>query len=136
MPPANDEMLTEREIGQRGRWYKPVRCSICMNVIWRRPTTVKEPVDAPEPRQEWIICLPCYEMLQVEIRRSPVRSPARLRVAVGLVAAERSPLAITMRPQLSEQEQFQREFTWFKWFLVILVLMHLLIFVVIFAVPK
>lgn len=52
-----------------------------------------EPVGAPEPRQMWTLCKRCHRALLVEMRRSPVRSPLRLRIAMGIVAAERSPHA-------------------------------------------
>ncbi|MBV9229398.1 MAG: hypothetical protein JOZ18_08800, partial [Chloroflexi bacterium] len=91
MMPGDDVTVTiRREIGQRERWYKPLRCSICTKFIWFRPNTLKEPLEAPEPRFEWILCKPCHQALLVEMRRSSIRSPARLRIAMGLVAAERS----------------------------------------------
>ncbi len=66
------------------------------------------------------------------MRRSTLSSPVRLRVAVGLVAAERSPYAYYM----SEQRAFQREFSWFVWAMVLFTLFHLFIFVILFAVPR
>ena len=111
-----------REIGQRGRWYKPIRCSICTSFIWFHPIILKEPVEAPEPRHEWVLCKPCHEALLVEMSRSTIRSAVRLRIATST----RSP----------EQEAFQREFTWFKWLVIFFALLHLVIFVVIWAAPK
>ena len=72
----------------------------------------------------------------MEVRRSALRSPARLRVAMGLVAAERSPSAYKLGPQMHEQQAFQREFAWGIWFLVIFTLLHLVIFAILLAVPK
>jgi hypothetical protein len=66
------------------------------------------------------------------MRRSSLLSPLRLRVAIGLVAAERSPNTYHMREQLA----FQREFTWFVWFLILFGLFHLVIFAILLAVPK
>ncbi len=133
MMPGNDgTVATRRETGQRGRWYKPVRCSICTSFIWFHPIAHKEPVEAPEPRYEWVLCKPCHKALLVEMRRSSIRSPARLRIAMGLVAAERSPKTYHMR----EQREFQREFTWFVWLLVLFALLHLFILVILLAVPK
>jgi hypothetical protein len=71
-------------------------------------------------------------MLLLEMRRSSLLSPVRLRVAIGLVAAERSPYTYHM----SEQMAFQREFTWFVRFLILFGLFHLVIFVILLAVPK
>lgn len=137
MLPRNDGMVaTRRETGQRGRWYKLVRCSICTSLIWFHPVALKESVEAPEPRQEWVLCKPCHEALLVEMRRSSIRSPARLRIAVGLVAAERSPMAYSVSTHIREQREFQREFAWFTRLLVLFALFHLVIFVILLAVPR
>ncbi|HEV7235326.1 MAG TPA: hypothetical protein VGN15_04035 [Ktedonobacteraceae bacterium] len=137
MMPEND--LTDaigREIGQRGYWYKPIRCSICTSFIWFHPITLKEPVEAPEPRREWVLCKPCHEALLVEMQRSSIRSPVRLRIAMGLVAAERSPNAYTMSTAMREQQDFQREFAWGIRLLIFFALFHIVIFAILFAVPK
>jgi len=137
MMPENDgTVATRRETGQRGRWYKPVRCSICTSFIWFHAIALKEPDGAPEPRHEWVLCKPCYQALLVEMRRSSIRSPARLRIAMGLVAAERSPKAYTMSTPTREQREFQREFAWFTRLLILFALWHMVILVILFAVPK
>jgi hypothetical protein len=133
MIPGDDETVaTGRATGQRGRRYKPIRCSICTSFIWFHPIELKEPVGAPEPRREWVLCKPCHEGLLVEMRRSSISSPARLRIAMGLVAAERSPNAYHMR----EQWEFQREFTWVIRLLILFTLWHVVLFIILFAVPK
>jgi hypothetical protein len=137
MMPGNDgTVATGRETGKRGRWYRPIRCSICTSFIWFRPIVLKEPVGAPEPRYEWVLCKPCHEALLVEIRRSSLRSPVHLRIAIGLVAAERSPKAYQMGTPVLEQWEFQREFTWAVRLLILFALLHLVIFVILLAVPK
>jgi cell division septal protein FtsQ len=65
------------------------------------------------------------------MRRSSIQSPVRLRIAVGLVAAERSP-----RAYMSARMRMQREFAWAIWFLVLFALLHLVILVVLFAAPR
>ncbi len=45
---------------------------------------------------------------------------------------ERSPKTYHMR----EQREFQREFTWFVWLLVLFALLHVAILVILLAVPK
>lgn len=133
MLPGDDETVaTRRTTNQGWRWFKPIRCSICTGFIWLRPVAFGEPVGAPEPPQEWVLCKPCYKKLLLEMRRSSLLSPLRLRVAIGLVAAERSPNTYHMREQMA----FQREFTWFVWFLILFGLFHLVIFAILLAVPK
>lgn len=123
-------------IEQRGYRYTLACCSICTSAVGFHPIAIKEPVGAAEPRHEWVLCKPCHEALLVEMRRSSLRSSARLRIAIGLVAAERSPRAYNMSPHMHEQRAFQREFAWGMRFLVFFTLLHLVIFVILLAVPK
>ncbi|HLZ62007.1 MAG TPA: hypothetical protein VKR06_34110 [Ktedonosporobacter sp.] len=116
------------------RWFRRVRCSICTRLIWFSSIALKEPVEAPEPRHEWVLCKPCHRALLGEMSRSSIRSPIRLRIAMGLVAADRSPN--TYATQMREQRTFQREFTWAMWLLVLFTLWHLVIFAIVLAVPK
>ena len=137
MLPEDDITNTLRqEIEQRGYWYRPIRCSICRSFIWFRPIAFKEPLEAPEPRHEWVLCPPCHEALLLELRRSSIRSAVRLRIAMGLVAAERSPHAYTLSTPKKEQQEFQREFAWGIGLLIFFALFHVVIFAILIAVPK
>jgi hypothetical protein len=137
MLPGNDvTVATRRETERSGRWYKRLRCSICKSLIWFHPITLKEPIEAPEPRHDWVLCKLCHEALLLEMRRSTIRSPIRLRIAMGLVAAERSPNAYTLNTPTREQQEFDRQFTWFVWAMVLFGLLHVAIFAVLLAVPR
>jgi hypothetical protein len=137
MLPGNDEIeTTRRDAGQRGLWYKPLRCSICTHVILFYPILLKEPIDVPEPRHEWTLCKACYEELLVEMSRSVIRSSIRLRIAIGLVFAERSPNAYPKNTKSRERQEFDREFAWFVWAMVIFGLLHVFIFAILLAVPR
>ena len=135
MIPGNDGIDTTRQ-QTRQRGYRPIRCSICTHFILFNPTSLKEPIDAPEPRHEWTLCKACHEALLVEISRSVIRSSIRLRIAIGLVAAERSPKSYTVNTKTREQQEFEREFAWFVWALVLFGLLHVCIFAVLLAVPR
>ncbi|MDQ2715318.1 MAG: hypothetical protein M3Z08_10455 [Chloroflexota bacterium] len=135
IPEDERTVVTTREAVQRERWYTPVRCSVCMSYIWFRPIVLKEAVGAPEPRHEWVLCTPCHEALIAEMRRSSLKSPVRMRVAMGLVAAERSPTAYEKNPHLRSQHDLQRELTWFIRLLVLFALLHVVIFALL-LVPK
>jgi hypothetical protein len=117
----------ERELGEH--WYKRIRCSVCTRFTWFHPIALAEPVEAPEPRRSWILCQPCHRALLDEMRRSPLRSPMRMRVAMGLVAAERSPI---MNARIRED----REFALVMWLLALFVLFHAVIFALLFSVPR
>jgi hypothetical protein len=134
MRPENDVTdSTRRKAGQNRRWYKPIRCSICTSFIWFRPIVLKEQIGAPEPLQEWILCKPCHVALLVEMRRSTIRSSVHLRIAIGLVAAERSPTTY----HLSRQQQvFQREFAWAMRLMILFALLHLVILLILLVAPK
>jgi hypothetical protein len=73
------------------------RCAICSSRIWFAPVDLMEPESVPEPRLSWLLCKACYGAVLAEVRRSPVRSPLRLRVAMGIVASERWPQAYPSR---------------------------------------
>ncbi len=115
------------------RWYREIRCSICTSRIWLRPIALKEPLEAPEPRQEWILCKPCHEALQLTMRNSSIRPSMRLRIAMGLVAAERSP---HHSPKIRAEQELQRDFSWLARFLFLFVVLHLVVFVIVLAIPK
>ena len=65
------------------------RCSICNHRTWFDAVPVMEPEGVPEPRLSWILCNTCYQVLLIEMRRSPIRTHLRLRISIGLVASER-----------------------------------------------
>jgi hypothetical protein len=73
------------------------RCSICKRRTWFHPIPLMEPEGVPDPRQEWTLCKGCHQALLVQMRISPIRTPLRLRIAMGLVAAERSPYVYAPR---------------------------------------
>jgi hypothetical protein len=72
----------------------------------------------------------------MEMSRSSIRMPVRLRIALGLVAAERSPEANNLKTSLSEPQQFQREFAWFTRFLLFFALLHLVIFAIMLTAAR
>ena len=111
-----------RRPGKRGR----ARCSICRRRAWFRAISLMEPEGVPGPREEWTLCQRCHKALLVQMRLSPIRTPLRLRIAIGLVAAERSPYiyAPTRRP-LSDR-------TWIiimAWGFAIAMVLHLVLIV-------
>jgi hypothetical protein len=136
MIPEDDGMVaTGRETEQRGRRYKLRRCSICTSFTWFYPIALIEPLEAPEPRREWVLCKSCHRALLVEMARSSIRSPMRLRIAMGLVAAERSPRAY-INSNVREYQSFRREFAWFTWAMILFGLFHVVIFIILLSIPR
>ena len=83
----------QRDKPRQSRKRAITRCSICKRRTWYYCIPLIEPEGVPDPRQEWTLCKRCHQELLVQLRLSPVRTPLRLRIAIGLVAAERSPYA-------------------------------------------
>ena len=81
----------QRNKFHQSRKLNIIRCSICERRMWNTFIPLIEPEDVPDLRQEWKLCKRCHQELLVQLRLSPVRTPLRLRIAMGLVAAERSP---------------------------------------------
>jgi hypothetical protein len=108
------------------------RCSICVARIWFDPVYLMEPEGVPEPRLSWTLCKGCYHALLNEIHSSPVRSPLRLRIAIGLVASERWPQAYPTRIKTFVSDR--------KWIVfiavgfIIAMLIHLVLIVMIAAI--
>lgn len=74
------------------------RCAICgrrAGVAGRHLDEPPEPLRQPEPPElpalhaRWHLCDECYLAVGRELARAALRSPARVRVALGVVAAER-----------------------------------------------
>jgi hypothetical protein len=107
------------------------RCSICERRTWYHSIPLIEPEGVPDPRHEWLLCKRCHEELLVQLRLSPVRTPLRLRIAIGFVAAERSPYAYApTRKPLSDR-------SWIiimAWGFGIAMLLHLILIVMLATV--
>jgi hypothetical protein len=103
-----------------------LRCAICEQQLGSTLNYLEETGDVPEPRQSWLLCRVCDEAVHQQRERSPLRSPLRLRVAVGLVATERTPAARRARfGQLSD-------LTWERllfWSFIIAFAVHLAVMV-------
>jgi hypothetical protein len=131
MVPGNDLSTANRmAITSKGRRFS--HCSICTSAIWFWPIEVKEPASVPEPRTTWTLCKSCHQALLVELRRSPIRSPLRLRITMGLVASERSPRAYSSTTHVRDQ----RLFIAIAWILFIFMLLHLGLIVFLASIAK
>ena len=86
-------VVVGRESSRRAKKRTNEHCSVCTNRIRYDAVHLMEPEGVPEPRRSWVLCQECYQVLLVEMRKSPIRTPLRLRIAMGLLAAERSPAA-------------------------------------------
>jgi hypothetical protein len=113
------------------------RCSICERRLVNKAYFLTETDDAPEPQQSWLLCAPCNTAVQAEIERSGLRPAIRTRVAVGLVASQRS----RARRAKWWQERFWEELEdegWNRvifWSIIVIAFGHVLVFAVIMMLP-
>jgi hypothetical protein len=54
-------------------------------------SVLEETGQLPVPRQRWTLCVACVSAVTAEVRRTGLRTPLRVRIALGIVAAERAP---------------------------------------------
>jgi hypothetical protein len=125
-------VAARRETTSKTRQRRPARCSVCKGVIWLRPIVLREPASVPEPRRLWVLCRNCHDALLAEMRRSPVNSPMRLRIALGLVAAERSPEAYGLSTHIRDR----RRFVGIAVVLIVAMLLHLALIVALATMMK
>jgi hypothetical protein len=104
----------------------PTRCAICQRRLGRSIHFLEETGAVPEPRQSWALCDSCNGAVREQMRLSPMRGDLRLRVAIGLVATERTPSARRARfGQLSDSHWETLLF----WSFLLFMLAHLAIIV-------
>ncbi len=87
----------------------------------------------PEPRLSWVLCEECNAAVHEQMDLVPIRSPLRLRVAVGVVSTERTPEA--RRARLGQMS----DTAWMKlffWLFLITMLVHLGVIVAIAGIIK
>lgn len=110
-----------------------LRCDICRRRLGQTICYAEETGDVPEPRRSWVLCGECNDAVHVQMERSPVRSALRLRVAVGLVATERTPEARRGRMGMLTDDGWAKLFLWL---FPITMLIHLAVIVVIAGLIK
>jgi hypothetical protein len=110
-----------------------LRCGICSRRLGSSVYFVEETGDVPEPRGSWALCRACNDAVHEQLEASPVRSPLRLRIAVGLVATDRTPAARRARfGELSDRSWMKL----FFWLFLITMLIHLAVIVAIAGIIK
>lgn len=110
-----------------------MRCSICARHLGRTVAYLEETGEVPEPRQEWVLCEPCADAVRHQMEQAPVHSPLRLRVAVALVATERTPQARrARRGQLSDTQWINVLF----WAFILGLLAHLALIVAVAGMTR
>lgn len=120
---------TQRDTSPKAKKRSVAYCSICNNRIWFSPTRIQEPQGVPEPRLAWLLCKECHGALLDEVRRSPIRTPLRLRIAVGIIAAERWPHGYPTKNQQAANDRHLVLFIAIS--LIVVMLLHLVLIVII-----
>ncbi|MGH2514504.1 MAG: hypothetical protein ACRDHP_02510 [Ktedonobacterales bacterium] len=121
------------DAGASGARTEALRCDICNHRLGGTVSYLEETGDVPDPRQSWVLCTECNGAVHEQMERAPVRSPLRLRVAIGIVSTERTPTA--RRAHLGQLS----DTSWMKlffWLFLITMLVHLAIIVAIAGIVK
>jgi hypothetical protein len=103
-------------------------CDICRRRLGKNIFFVEETGDVPDEKRAWRLCGECDEAVHAQLVDSPVRTPLRLRVAVGLVAAERTPEARRSNFGQLTDESWAK---FFFWLFPIAMIIHLMVIVAI-----
>lgn len=110
-----------------------LRCDICARKLGKTLTYLEETGDVPEPRQSWLVCEECNAAIKGQMARARVQTPLRLRVAVGIVSTERTPLARRAhRGELSDS-------AWIKLLFIAFIgglIAHLMVIVIIAGIAR
>lgn len=110
-----------------------LRCDICRKRLGETLSYLEETGDVPEPRQSWVLCEECSAAVHEQMDNAPVRSPLRLRVAVGVVSTERTPEARrARRGQMTDSSWMKL----FFWLFLITMIIHLAVIVAIAGIVK
>jgi hypothetical protein len=78
-------------------------CDVCGQAVGKHAYYREEERDLPDPRQSWTICGDCNDAVSRQLEQVTVRASQRLRVAIGVVAAERA------APRDDEAQATERE---------------------------
>lgn len=110
-----------------------LRCAICARRLGNAICYLEETGDVPPPRQSWMLCTTCNDAVKQQMALAPVRSPIRLRVAIGMVATERTPAARrARRGQLTDTSWYKLLF----WAFLLAMLIHLALIVALAGIIK
>ena len=122
-------VAVRQDVSHKAKKRSVAYCSICNNRIWFSPIRIREPEGVPQPRLAWVLCKECHGALLDEIRRSPIRTPLRLRIAIGIVAAERWPHGHPTKTQQAASDR--RLILFIAISLIVVMLLHLVLIVMI-----
>ncbi|HLY31777.1 MAG TPA: hypothetical protein VKQ36_12180 [Ktedonobacterales bacterium] len=139
-------------IARRRTDQSPTRCSICTHRLGKTLFQIDDTLDlgtsdssgAPADdapfaaafrRQSWFLCKECYMDVEREVRRAELQTPFRVRVAIGLVASERSP---QLRPRIWEGRYWNNDKhveAWLWWMIIVVAFGHMVVFIIIMLWP-
>ncbi len=112
-----------------------IRCAICHQRSSGPVYRVVENVPSDDEPRSWMLCADCAAAVRQEVERADLRTPLRVRIAVGIVSLQRRP-----RPhyhfwneQFWEELDDAAEAKIMKWFILDLVIFKTLVIVLVIA---
>jgi hypothetical protein len=111
-----------------------IRCAICdlrsSGPLYR---VVESASPDDEPRS-WLLCADCAAAVRQEVERADLRTPLRVRIAVGIVALQRRPRHYHFwNEQFWEEDDDDAQTRVVKWFIFGLVIFKTLFIVLVIA---
>src|SRR5215831_12134851 len=68
-----------------------IRCAICDRRSSGSLYRVMESIPLDDEPRSWLLCVDCADAVRQEVERADLRTPLRVRIAVGIVALQRRP---------------------------------------------
>ena len=94
--------------GRLRRWPRCATCRWRPVEVYLDTVRLDQRTNLPTPATTWGLCRTCHKAVLREMIRADLRSPDRLLVAVGMVAADRAPRRYVRRVSAA----LQRPRTW------------------------
>lgn len=91
---GTDQLLQGRYLDASQLLHGRRQCSICARRLHWRALLVDAldiPSEHAQSGQTWLLCVPCFTAVRNHVQQSASQHPARVLVALGIVASQRSP---------------------------------------------
>ena len=110
-----------------------IRCAICDRRSSGPLYRVVESIPLDDDPRSWLLCAACAAAVRQEVERADLRTPLRVRIAVGIVALQRSQHYHFWNEQFWEEDDDEAQTRVVKGFIFGLVIFKTLFIVLVIA---
>lgn len=111
-----------------------IRCAICDRRSSGPLYRVVESIPLDDEPRSWLLCVDCAAAVRQEVDRADLRTPLRVRIAVGIVALQRRSRHYHFwNEQFWEEDDDEAQTRIVKWFIFGLVIFKTLFIVLVIA---